>query len=246
MIKTFKYRFLMVFCVLTFIGFSTISGAQAQECENLDKVLVLYGQNVCPDRFNQEDDFKRWDKMTANLPNFLPGAGSEEKKTAPELCEHLRLLKRLYAYDAEVMMGRLGNSLGTMAAKGDNEKLIAYLDKFKESRVEPENLSDTAVINTLIRGDQKQLNELLSFFDERVQVKILMVKEMVDKAVHLTLLQDSALDTCSAYAKEKKYYKNLNYNGPDAGYDPNSPEEAPKWEALRKKWDAAKAKEAAE
>ncbi len=214
---------------------------KAMQCAYPSKLLVLHSQEVCPDKFNADDNFAQWDEMTEHLPEFLPAAsgGEENKMTAPELCEHIKELKVRYAGDSERFMEFLALSLVKRSV--DNEELEAYLETFRENQVDPEGIANTAVINTLLHGDKKMLNDLLQFFDENNQIKIRIVKEMVDKARYLTLLYDSTIDSCPAYAAEKGYYKIINYNGPDADYDPNSPEEKAKWDALKEKWEKERA-----
>lgn len=239
MIKTYLSLLFTFALTLFLVGFLPSSSVSQEigQCKYLDKFVVLHGQEVCPDKFNAEDDFAHWDEMVEHLPEFLPGAFEDEKKTPAELCEHIKDLKIRYSADSEHLMHVVSASLERQSV--DDQGLRAYLETLKEYRVEPQTLAETFVFDAMIGNDKIIFERLLGFYTENNQIKIRMVKGMVDRARYLTLLYDSALDSCPDHAAKKGYYKILNYNGPDAGYDPETEQEA--WDALKEKWDKERA-----
>ncbi|NCT40344.1 MAG: hypothetical protein GW778_01605 [Alphaproteobacteria bacterium] len=242
-------KFAKLILVVSFVLFSgaefNIAYAQSDSvsdrCSLSDKLVNLYGETICPDKYNDLDDFAAWDSMRENLREILPAGFGEETKNAPALCEHIKILHDKYGQDAEIYMFKLQSSMLNAADK--NPELAKFISQYRGPDADEGAPADLTILKLFLQSDKNVMKKLLSFYSDEAQVKILMVKNLVDRANHLAVLYDSALDNCPDYAAMMGYYKVINYNGPDAGYDPNDPVEAKKWKALEEKWAQDKAKQ---
>ncbi len=239
--------FCLIFCVVLSFSYGGRSYAQdvieSSECTmSSEYAVTLYGQVVCPDKHNQDDGYKAWNRMLGNLDELLPSANQEGVvKAPPQLCEHVKILMNRYQIDAESSAYKIGTNLQTR--EGSDPAVDAFLKPYENELVEGARQVDIAVNHALTSDDPEDLNSLLALFSEANQGKVLMVRKTVNRAAQLTLLYDSVLDSCPDYARYRGYYKILNYNGPDAGYDPDKD---PGWTALEKKWAADRAAKEAE
>lgn len=231
--KMMIYILPLFVCVFMLLNQTSAQLVSADSCLFPDRAVTIYGQKICPDKFNQDDDFEAWDVMADDLDVFLPGGSSgEETKTAPQVCEHIRNLQSKYSASTENYIFKL--QTGLASGQGYNEKVNEFVNRFRadESQYEHDAPFDLFVLK--IFNSEETFQEMLSLYPEESQMQIRAVKGFLDTTRHLTVLHDSVLDNCPKYAQEKGYYKILNYNGPDAGY---RVEDDPGWEAVRQKWE---------
>lgn len=207
--------------------------AQAPSCLFPDKAINLYGQNICPDRFNLDDNFKRWNAMVGRLDRILPGALEGERKPASEVCNHVDDLRRKYSGSTENYIFLLQS--GLMQGARSNPDIMAFVAPFMADPARDPNdaPADLFILKMMNDADPAVMKTLLSFYPQEMQMQILMVQNFIETSQHLSTLYDSVLDTCFEHARENKMYKVLNYNGPDADYDPD---QDPGWDVLREKW----------
>ena len=233
-------RLMIMFAsAVTALGVSSTTPAHAQASvdiaqtlhETTDRSFVIHGRTVMPDRFNQKDGYAQWDKMRLHIERVMPGALDGAEKSSTELCEVVVALQTETGIKAEEGMFALAAQLPQFSE--GNEQVEAFVRQYMLENDQPDRSVGHVAFDIIFSKDDQAFTKIIDLYDTDAQEAIAQVKDDVRYFEYATLLHDSVLDICPDYAKSQGYYKVLNYNGPDAGYDPNND---PGWDELYKQW----------
>jgi hypothetical protein len=233
-------RLMIMFAsAVTALGLSSTAPVYAQDSASLSQTLretsdhsvVIYGQTVIPDRFNQRDQYSQWEEMRLHIDEIMPGAMVGEVKSPVELCEAVVELQAETGIKAEEEMFGLSAQLPQFSE--GNERVEALARQYMMENDQPGRSVGHVAFDMIFSEDDQASKSIIDLYDKDAQEAIVQVQDAVRYFEYATLLHDSVLDICPDYAKSQGYYKILNYNGPDAGYNPNND---PGWDELYKQW----------
>ncbi|NCT40343.1 MAG: hypothetical protein GW778_01600 [Alphaproteobacteria bacterium] len=202
-------------------------GAHAQSTDKNNIILTggsalptitLYGFDIPPDQTVYSGFEQQWRQVADNLDTVFPNADDRSLSTPKELCEHVEAVNSKNAVSAETYSLQLVSSLSK--AIDSSSGVASFIGEYGYGEA-----PILGAVLTALNDDEEAFQSLSSLYGGDAQAYLGQAREATLLAQQSSMVYGATLQT---YPECR----------PDAGYDPDAPEEAAKWDKIQEWWDA--------